>query len=83
MLNIIAFMRRFTMELVWEYSHTPPLFSVGLGFAQRLANDNTLICYGAAQRIIEVDKMVTNQWELMIHDPTVFVYRAFRIDSLY
>jgi hypothetical protein len=54
-----------------------------LGFAQRLTNGNTLICYGAAQRVIEVDRPGTKQWELEIFGQNVFVYRAFKIASLY
>jgi hypothetical protein len=70
-------------ELVWEYRHEPPLYGFALGFAQRLANGNTLICYGTAQRVIEVDRASTKQWELVIHGPQIYAYRAFRIDSLY
>ncbi len=70
-------------ELVWEYRHDPPLFGFALGFAQRIANGNTLICYGTAQRIIEVDRAGIKQWELAIDGPQIYAYRAFRIDSLY
>jgi len=70
-------------ELVWEYRHEPPLYGFALGFAQRVANGNTLICYGTAQRIIEVDRAGTKQWELAISGPQIYAYRAFRIDSLY
>jgi hypothetical protein len=44
-------------ELVWEFRHDPPIFGFALGFAQRLANGNTLINYGTAQRVIEVDAL--------------------------
>jgi hypothetical protein len=70
-------------ELVWEYRHDPPLYGFALGFAQRLANGNTLICYGIAQRIIEVDGIGVKRWELSIDSPSLYAYRAFRIDSLY
>ena len=70
-------------ELVWEYRHEPALYGFALGFAQRLANGNTLICFGTAQRIIEVDRLGTKQWELAILGSQVFAYRAFRIESLY
>lgn len=72
-----------TAELVWEYLNEPPLYSFALGFAQRLSNGNTLICYGAAQRVIEVDMSGAKQWELALANSTDFVYRAFKIDSLY
>ncbi len=72
-----------TATLVWKFQHEPALFSFALGFAQRLPNGNTLICYGAAQRIIEVDPAGTKVWDLKIEEPNRFVYRAFRIASLY
>ncbi len=70
-------------ELVWEYRHQPPLYGFALGFAQRLANGNTLISFGTAQRVIEVDQAGTKRWELSIRGSQMFVYRACRIDSLY
>ncbi len=72
-----------TATLVWEYRHEPTLYGFALGFAQRLANGNTLICYGIAQRIIEVDAAGNKVWDLKIEEPNRFVYRAFRIESLY
>lgn len=72
-----------TAELVWEYRHDPPLFGNALGFAQRLANGNTLICFGTAQHLVEVDQMGIKRWELTIANPQHFAYRAFRIASLY
>lgn len=72
-----------TARLVWEYRHDPVLYGFALGFAQRLANGNTLICYGIAQRIIEVDAAGNTVWDLKIDEPNRFAYRAFRIESLY
>ena len=72
-----------TAELVWEYRHAPALYGFALGFAQRLANGNTLISFGTSQRVIEVDRSGTKQWELAILGSQVFNYRAFRIESLY
>ncbi len=72
-----------TARLVWEYRHDPVLYGFALGFAQRLANGNTLICYGIAQRIIEVDAAGNKVWDLKIEEPNRFAYRAFRIESLY
>lgn len=72
-----------TAELVWEYGHTPALYGFALGFAQRLANGNTLISFGTSQRIIEVDRSGAKQWELAILGAQVYNYRAFRIESLY
>lgn len=72
-----------TATLVWEYRHTPPLYGNALGFAQRLPNGNTLMCFGTALRIIEVDPFGAKEWELTLLEPARPVYRAFRIDSLY
>ena len=72
-----------TATLVWEYRHEPPLFGFALGFAQRLPNGNTLINYGTAQRIIEVDQAGTKVWEVKIDGLNLFAYRAFRIDTVY
>jgi len=72
-----------TARLVWEYRHEPALYGFALGFAQRLPNGNTLICYGTAQRIIEVDAGGNKVWDLRIEEPNRFAYRTFRIESLY
>ncbi len=70
-----------TANMVWEYRNATPLYGFALGFAHRNENGNTLICYGAAQRILEVDAPGTIRWD--ISTPGNFPYRAFRINSLY
>lgn len=70
-------------ELVWHYRHTPAIHASAQGFAQRLPDGHTLICYGTAQRVIEVDGNGVVQWDLRIDEPSHSVYRAFRLDSLY
>jgi len=70
-------------ELVWEYRPNPPISSPILGFAQRLANGNTLVCFGRAQRIIEVDRTGAVVWDVRIDSPGIYAYRALRIGSLY
>ena len=72
-----------TAELVWEYRPDPPLYGSALGFAQRLQNGNTLICFGTAQHIIEVDRNGTKRWELAINESQRYAYRAFAVESLY
>jgi hypothetical protein len=37
-----------TADLVWEYTHTPGIFSMAMGSVQRLTNGNTLIGWGYA-----------------------------------
>ncbi len=72
-----------TADLVWEYRPSPPLYAFALGFAQRLANGNTLICFGTAQRIIEVDPAGRTRWEVTINDAQRYAYRAFALETLY
>lgn len=70
-------------ELVWEYSPNPPLYGYALGFAQRLANGHTLICFGTSSTIIEVDQAGRKRWEAIINEQNRYAYRAISIDSLY
>ena len=72
-----------TATLVWQYIPSPSLYASALGYAQRLANGNTLICFGTAQRITEVDMSGAKRWELSIDEPQRFSYRAFKINTLY
>ncbi|MBI3006621.1 MAG: aryl-sulfate sulfotransferase [Ignavibacteriales bacterium] len=69
--------------MVWQYRSSPALFSSALGFAQRLENGNTFITYGRIPRIIEVDMSGNKRWEASVDPPGQFVYRAFKINSLY
>jgi hypothetical protein len=72
-----------TAELVWEYRPDPPLYGFALGFAQRLASGNTLVCFGTARRIIEIDPGGRKRWEIRLDDPLRYPYRAIDIGSLY
>jgi hypothetical protein len=72
-----------TADLVWEYRPDPPMFGTALGFAQRLPNGHTLVCFGTAQHIIEVDGGGVKRWELLINEAQRYAYRAFAIESLY
>jgi len=72
-----------TARLVWQYIPSPALYASALGYAQRLPNGNTLICFGTAQRIIEVDIAGSKRWELSIDEPQRYSYRAFKINTLY
>lgn len=69
--------------LVWEYRATPPLYSSALGFAQRLPNGHTFITYGRIPRLLEVDPSGTKRWEASVAEPVQFIYRSFKIASLY
>lgn len=54
-----------TNEIAWEYQGSPPMsfYSHHISSADRLPNDNTLICEGAAGRIFEVTPNKTIVWE--------------------
>jgi hypothetical protein len=68
-------------ELVWSYTQENA-YSTAQGSAQRLANGNTLIGWGAGPEVIatEVRSDGTKVFELRAADPneTVDTYRAFR-----
>ena len=72
--------------MVWEYRPQPPLASNIMGSAQRLAGGNTLVGFGAAGRVAEVDAGGRVVWEGVLTvgggSPTQF-YRALRVSSLY
>ena len=39
-----------TAELIWEYRHSPDIFTAAMGSVQRLPNGNTIIGWGSASR---------------------------------
>jgi outer membrane protein assembly factor BamB len=69
-----------TAEKVWSYSHTPPISSTEMGFAQRLDNGNTFISWGGGTSrtaITEVTPQSNVVFELTLPDG-VHSYRAFK-----
>lgn len=68
--------------MVWQYDADPALFAPFMGFAQRLPNDSTLVTYGALPVVREVNRAGELQWGLTGPEGT-FIYRSFRIASLY
>jgi outer membrane protein assembly factor BamB len=54
-----------TREIVWEYKGDPPetFFSISGGYAQRLANGNTLISESARGRVFEITNEGRIVWE--------------------
>ena len=54
-----------TEEIEWEYTADPPeaFYSETRGAAQRLPNDNTLICDSGSGRVFEVTRDGTTVWE--------------------
>ena len=74
-----------TATLVWEYRHSPPIFTPYVGSVQRQKNGNTLIGYGLASRITEVTPARNVLFEAVLVSGSVPVtfYRALRVPSLY
>lgn len=73
-----------TATMVWEYVPNPPIFTVIVGSVQRLANGNTLIGFGDAGQIHEVDASATllASANFQLNGVSTF-YRANRLRSLY
>ena len=72
--------------MVWQYRHSPALFSPFAGSAQRLENGNTLVAFGAAAQVAEVTAQGSVVWEAQMQNGGVkvpFFYRAIRLKSLY
>jgi hypothetical protein len=75
-----------TATLVWQYRHTPAVFSPFAGSAQRLKNGNTFVAFGAAARVAEVTASGDVVWEAQMNNngkKVPFFYRARRLASLY
>ena len=71
-----------TAMAVWSYRPTPDLYSAALGLAQRLSNGNTVVTFGLLGTVHEVTPNSQLTWELTL-PPNFFIYRAYRIRSLY
>lgn len=73
-----------TATMVWQYQPTPSIFTAIVGSAQRLSNGNTLVGFGYAGQIHEVepDGTVIAQARFNLHGAPYF-YRAWRLASLY
>ena len=74
-------------RMVWQYRPTAAVFSPIMGSAQRLANGSTLVGFGAAGRVDEVQSDGTLLWSANLKsDGTaagIAFYRAIRLASLY
>ncbi len=75
-----------TATLVWQYQPNPPIVSPIMGSVQRLQSGATLIGFGAAGRVVEVDRDGSVRWAATLASgdgvPVSF-YRAIRLMSLY
>jgi len=80
-IEIIVDTSDMTVEKVWEYRHSPDIFSYSMGNAQRLENGNTMINYSDVPhpKVCEV----TNNGEIVFEadlDIATHCYRTFRFD---
>jgi hypothetical protein len=67
-----------TATLIWQYRHTPDIFSTAMGSVQRLPNGNTIIGWGTASTAVtEVHPDGTTALELQLPD-SVVSYRTSR-----
>jgi hypothetical protein len=74
-----------TATQVWEFRHTPAIFTRGVGSVQRLAGGNTVVGFGGAGIVTEISPAGNVVWEgeLTIEGTTTAFYRGRRIRSLY
>jgi hypothetical protein len=69
---------------VWEFRHTPDVYSGAMGFVQRLPNKGTLIGWGECDSVsvTEIDSNNITHFEMRMRDEN-YSYRAFKFDSNY
>ena len=72
-----------TATRVWEYRNSPDVAADEMGFAQRLANGNTLIGWGGNAGAVAMTEVAPDGTKLieMTLPEGVFSYRAFRFVS--
>lgn len=69
-----------TATRVWQYRHTPDIYGYWGGYVQRLANGNTLICWGGTTpTITEVQPNGTIAFEGTFSGG-IYTYRAYKFD---
>jgi hypothetical protein len=75
-----------TATLVWQYRHSPPVFTPFVGSAQRYQNGRTLVGFAAAGLMTEVGADGTVLWEghlTAAGQPAMLFYRVRQLPSLY
>jgi len=79
--------RTMTASLVWELRPTPTIVSPIMGSVQRQSNGATLIGFGAAGRVLEVQHDGRISWDATLRGGSsaspISFYRAVRVRSLY
>jgi hypothetical protein len=78
-------LQNMTATLVWEYKHSPAIFTSIVGYVQRLQSGNTIVAFGQAGVVNEVSATGERLWEgrLLVNGTSTLFYRARRIASLY
>lgn len=76
---------RMTATLVWEFRHTPAIYTQFVGSVERLGNGDTLVAFGLAGVVDEVDPAGNVVWEgrLLNKGAAREAYRIRRLPSLY
>jgi len=74
-----------TATMVWQFRHSPPIFTPVTGSVERLANGNTLVAFAFAGVVDEVDTSGRLLWEAQIFNGpnAAKTYRVRRLPSLY
>lgn len=73
-----------TATMVWQFRHSPAIYTAFTGSVQRLANGNTLIGWAAIATVSEVTPNGQVAWEGSVSAPAgVSTYRIKRIPGLY
>jgi hypothetical protein len=74
-----------TATMVWEYRHSPALFSRFVGNVNRLSNDNTWVGFGLVGEVTEVSHAGNVIWDaqLEISGTNWSAYRIVPVVSLY
>ena len=74
-----------TATMVWEYHHTPAIYTAFVGWVERLANGNTWVGFSLAGRAVEVTPAGEVVWEsqLKVNGADGSVYRLLPVASLY
>lgn len=73
-----------TATMVWQYLPQPPVFTLAVGSAQRLQNGNTVVGFGLASQMDEVDPNAHLLARgMFVWSGAKAFYRAIRLPSLY
>jgi hypothetical protein len=74
-----------TATMVWQYRHTPAIFTNVTGSVERLANGNRLVAFAWAGVVDEVDRSGNVVWEASITKAgaPATLYRVRRLMDLY